>query len=70
MEVEFFRQQAWLVRDLAGKADPFTKRRLLALADKYDAKVGEPSKAAPMIERPAPIPRGRSTSTGPQSGET
>lgn len=69
MEIEFFRQHARRVRDLAINADPFTKKRLLALADKYDAKVGEPSKAARMIEWPVPLPRRRSASTDPQSGE-
>lgn len=54
MDIEFFRQQALRVRDLAGKADPFTKKRLLALADKYDAKVGELSRASRMIERSVP----------------
>ena len=38
MDEEFCRQQALRVRDLAGKADPFTRRRLLDLADRYDVK--------------------------------
>jgi hypothetical protein len=40
MDEEFYRQQALRVRDLAGKVDPFTKRRLLDLAAKYDAEGG------------------------------
>ena len=40
MDIEFFRQQALLARDLAEKADPFTRKRLLALAKGYDAKAG------------------------------
>jgi hypothetical protein len=42
MDEEFYRQQALRVRDLAGKADPFTRRRLLDLAARYDAKGGAP----------------------------
>lgn len=30
---------------IADKADPFTKKRLLALADRYDARSGTPSRA-------------------------
>jgi hypothetical protein len=40
MDDEFFKQQAWEVRELAGKADPFIKKRLLDLADSYDARIG------------------------------
>jgi hypothetical protein len=54
MDREFYRQQAQRVRDLAEKADPFTKRRLLDLAGRYDAKAGSPSMASRMIERPLP----------------
>jgi hypothetical protein len=57
MDEEFYRQQALRVRDLAGKADPFTRRRLLDLADRYDAKGGAPSRASRVIERPLPLPR-------------
>jgi hypothetical protein len=57
MDEEFYRQQALRVRDLAGKADPFTRRRLLDLADRYDAKGGAPSLASRAIERPLPLPR-------------
>jgi hypothetical protein len=34
MDDEFFKQQARQVRELAGKADPFIKKRLLDLADR------------------------------------
>lgn len=44
MDLEFYRQQALRVRDLAEKADPFTRRRLLDLG-RYDARI---------IERPLP----------------
>ena len=45
MDLEFYRQQALRVRDLAEKADPFTRRRLLDLAGRHDARI---------IERPLP----------------
>jgi hypothetical protein len=35
---EFYRGFAPRARDLAEKADPFTKRRLLDLAQRYDLK--------------------------------
>ena len=38
MDDDFYKQHAQRVRDLADKADPFTRKRLLDLADKYDAK--------------------------------
>lgn len=41
MEQEFYRGLAHRVRALAETADPFTRRRLLDLAKRYDAK-GEP----------------------------
>lgn len=37
---EFYRDFAQRVRDLAENADPFTKRRLLDLAKRYDLKSG------------------------------
>lgn len=67
MDQEFFKQRALRVRDLAEKADPFTRKRLLDLAGKYDAKAGGSSRASRIIEPPVPLlrewPRG-------QSGET
>jgi hypothetical protein len=54
MDREFYRQQAQRVRDLAEKADPFTRQRLLDLAGRYDARAGSPSMASRMIERPQP----------------
>ncbi|TYO67408.1 hypothetical protein FXV83_05355 [Bradyrhizobium hipponense] len=38
MEQEFYRGFAQRARDLAEKADPFTRRRLLDLAKRYDAQ--------------------------------
>jgi hypothetical protein len=45
MDETFIKQRASEVRELAAKADPFTKQRLLDLADRYDARIGKPSRA-------------------------
>ena len=45
MDEAFMKQRAKEVRDLAAKADPFIKQRLLDLADQYDARIGKPSRA-------------------------
>jgi hypothetical protein len=42
MNDEYLRERALVVRTIADKADP---KRLLALADKYDARSGGPSHA-------------------------
>ena len=41
---EFIEERARLVRLLADKADPFTKVRLLKLAERYDDQLGLRSK--------------------------
>jgi hypothetical protein len=61
MQVDFYTQQAQRVRDLAGKADPFTKKRLLDLADRYEVKAGNPSRASRIIERPTPLPTSKAS---------
>ena len=38
MNEDFYKQRAREVRDIAAKADPFIKQRLLDLADRYDGK--------------------------------
>jgi hypothetical protein len=38
MNAEYFKEQAARVRSLADRADPFTKERLLALAERYDGR--------------------------------
>lgn len=38
MNDDFYKQRAREVRDIAAKADPFIKKRLLDLADRYDGK--------------------------------
>jgi hypothetical protein len=45
MNDEYFKERALVVRTIADKADPFTKKRLLAVADKYDVRSGGPSRA-------------------------
>jgi hypothetical protein len=48
MNEHYFKEQAARVRQIASNADPFTKRRLLDLAEKYDGR-----KSA---RRPTPLP--------------
>lgn len=55
MDQEFYRQQARRARDLAERADPFTRKRLLDPADSYDVKGSGPSRASRAIERPLPL---------------
>ncbi|MFK4536355.1 hypothetical protein ABIA00_004538 [Bradyrhizobium ottawaense] len=56
MEQEFYRGLAHRVRTIAERADPFTRRRLLDLAKRYDAKGGQALRSSPP-ERPLPLPR-------------
>jgi hypothetical protein len=69
MDSEFFRQQALRARDLAEKADQFTRKRLLVLADRYDAKACGSSRASQVIERSVPLAREWPLSTRGLSGE-
>ncbi|MET3971938.1 hypothetical protein ACVWXN_000288 [Bradyrhizobium sp. i1.4.4] len=46
MDHEFNKQRAIFVRDLADKADPFTRKRLIDLASRYDA--GLPTRTGPL----------------------
>jgi hypothetical protein len=43
MNEEFFRDRAKTVRELADRADPHTKRRLLDLASRYEKKPRPPT---------------------------
>ncbi len=52
MNDEYFKQQADRIRAMADKADPFTKKRLLDLAERYDAKLGRPSRATRQLRLP------------------
>jgi hypothetical protein len=55
MEQEFYQGLAQRARVMADRADPFTRRRLLDLAKRYDAKGGVSRSGA--TERPLPTPR-------------
>jgi len=48
---EFLEERLRLVRSLAEKADPFTKRRLLELADSYEGRIGLTSKASRQLRQ-------------------
>ena len=48
MNEDHFKEQAARVRNIASNADPFTKRRLLDLAEKYDGRKS--------VRRPTPLP--------------
>ena len=57
MNDDFFKQQAARVRAIADRADPFTRKRLLDLAERYELKAGKPSRATGS-DRPIPLPTG------------
>ncbi|MCK1745237.1 hypothetical protein IVA80_31715 [Bradyrhizobium sp. 139] len=57
MDVAFSRSFAQRARDLADKADPFTRKRLLVVAEKYDAKLGKHSPASRNLQRTLRLPR-------------
>jgi hypothetical protein len=54
LQQEFYRTMAYRVRELAGRADPFIRRRLLALAERYEAKSGKASPVSRSAGRPSP----------------
>lgn len=56
MDLEFYRQQALRVLNLADRADPFTRKGLLALADIHDVKSGNTWRALRPNERPTMLP--------------
>ena len=69
MEHEFYRGLAQRVRDITERVDPFTKRRLLELAELYAVKGIRPE-PAPRTERPFPIPSPRlHVVRGPEEGD-
>jgi len=53
---EFIEERARLVRLLADKADPFTKVRLLKLAERYDDQLGLRSKTVRQSKIPIGLP--------------
>jgi hypothetical protein len=54
MNDDFYKQRAREVRDIAAKADPFIKQRLLDLADRYDRHLRKTS-VMPLPPAPAAI---------------
>ena len=52
MNDDFYKQRAREVRDIAAKADPFIKQRLLELADRYDRHLRKTS-VTPLPSVPA-----------------
>jgi hypothetical protein len=53
---EFIEARVRLVRELADKADPFTRVRLLKLAEKYDKQLGLRSRTMRQGKTPAGLP--------------
>jgi hypothetical protein len=58
MNDDYFREHAARVRAIADRADPFTKKRLLDLAERYELQAGKPSRATRSLDRPIPLPPG------------
>lgn len=48
MNDQFYKERAKVVREIAGKADPFIKKRLLDLANRYDSKPRSPTPLPPI----------------------
>jgi hypothetical protein len=55
MDSSFLKEQADRCRRLAENADQFTKRRLLDLAEKYEDKMGRPSRAVRSLGIPGSL---------------
>jgi len=55
METQYFREQAQRVREIADKADTFTRKRLLSLAEHYDARALESSRPLRQIKPATPV---------------
>ncbi len=47
MDIEFLKQQAERCRRLAKGTDPFTEKRLLKLAEEYEARIKEFERRSP-----------------------
>jgi hypothetical protein len=52
MNDEVLKDYAKTVRSIAEKADPFTKKRLLELAARYEGSVGRPSRSTRQLTAP------------------
>jgi hypothetical protein len=66
MNDDYYKQQAARVRNIASLADPFTKKRLLALAEQYDGAKPSPRRSA-QVKYTADNEDGNSRPTQPQS---
>ena len=55
MENSFLKERADQCRSLAEKADQFTKRRLLDLAEKYEDRLGRSSRAVRTLGIPGSL---------------
>lgn len=65
MNEDFYRQRAREVRDIAAKADPFIKQRLLDLADRYDGQYRTSATLLPSVPAAMQSPNGgRDGNTG------
>jgi hypothetical protein len=64
VENSFLKEQADRCRRLAENADQFTKRRLLDLAEKYEDKLGRPSRASRALAIPSGLLEARLRDSG------
>jgi hypothetical protein len=55
MDSSFLKEQASRCRSLAESADQFTKRRLLDLAERYEDRLGHPSRASRALGIPSSL---------------
>jgi hypothetical protein len=53
---EFIEERTRVIRSMASTADPFTKLRLMALAEKYERQLGKPLRAVREMQTPARLP--------------
>ncbi|MBW7963517.1 hypothetical protein [Bradyrhizobium sp. BR 10261] len=51
MDEDFIKERAQDIRELATKADPFTRKRLLDLADTYERRLHPAPHAGPRLAR-------------------
>jgi hypothetical protein len=59
MDNSFLKEQVERCRRLAENTDQFTKRRLLDLAEKYESRLGHPSRASRVLGIPDGVPEAR-----------
>lgn len=46
-DANFLREQLALIRELADQADPYIRKRLLALAERYERRLAEQNRKVP-----------------------